>query len=149
MMLWHLPSDCGVCTVGDDPRVVLGDHAAVVFLLVDVVDHVSLHRLNTGKTFQSIWHQMSSLLTQFYLIRSALFIFRTDNINLVVLLARGPLVDIYDVIRVGNEKSKNIMTKTFINDQNIFLLHWIGRVPVKVRQNVVSKDQWSSKIKNV
>ena len=84
---------------------------------------------------------MSSLLTQFYLIRSALFIFRTDNINLVVLLAGGPLVDIYDVIRVGNEESKNIMTKSFVNDPNTFLLHWIGRVPVKVRQNVVSKDQ--------
>ena len=84
---------------------------------------------------------MSSLLTQFYLIRSALFIFRTDNINLVVLLARGSLVDVYDMIRVGNEKSKNIMIKSFINDPNTFLLHWIGCVPVKVRQNVVPKDQ--------
>lgn len=120
----------------------LGDHAAVVLLLVDVVDHVSLHRLNREETFQSIWHQMSpGLLTQFYLIRSALFIFRTDNVNLVVLLARGALVDIYDVICVRDEESKNIMIKSFINDPNTFLLHWIGRVPVKVRQNVVPKDQ--------
>ena len=84
---------------------------------------------------------MSSLLTQFYLIRSALFIFWTDNINLVVLLSRGPLVDVYNMIRVGDEKTENIMIKSFINDPNTFLLHWIGRVPVKVRQNVVPKDQ--------
>ena len=41
-----LPSDSGVCAVGDDPGVVLGDHAAVVLVLVDVVDHVSLHSLH-------------------------------------------------------------------------------------------------------
>ena len=41
----NLPSDSGVCAVGDDPGVVLGDHAAVVLVLVDVVDHVSLHSL--------------------------------------------------------------------------------------------------------
>lgn len=69
---------------------------------------------------------MSSLLTQFYLIRSALFIFRTDNINLVVLLARGSLVDVYDMIRVGNEKSKNIMIKSFIMIKTLF--SYIGLV---------------------
>lgn len=69
---------------------------------------------------------MSSLLTQFYLIRSALFIFRTDNIYLVVLLARGSLVDVYDMIRVGNEKSKNIMIKSFIMIKTLF--SYIGLV---------------------
>ena len=69
---------------------------------------------------------MSSLLTQFYLIRSALFIFRTDNINLVVLLSRGSLVDVYDMIRVGNEKSKNIMIKSFIMIKTLF--SYIGLV---------------------
>ena len=69
---------------------------------------------------------MSSLLTQFYLIRSALFIFRTDNINLVVLLARGSLVDVYDMIRVGNEKSKNIMIKSCIMIKTLF--SYIGLV---------------------
>ena len=69
---------------------------------------------------------MSSLLTQFYLIRSALFIFRTDNINLVVLLARGSLVDVYDMIRVGNEKSENIMIKSFIMIKTLF--SYIGLV---------------------
>ena len=69
---------------------------------------------------------MSSLLTQFYLIRSALFIFRTDNINLVVLLSRGSLVDVYNMVRVGDEKSENIMIKSFINDPTLF--SYIGLV---------------------
>ena len=41
-----------------------------------------------------------------------------------------------------------IKNADFANTMNLQNLHWISCIPVKVRENVVSKDQRTSEIKN-
>ena len=63
----------------------LGDHAAVVLLLVDVVDHVSLH----------------PLILRLFVVLGA------DDVDGIVLMNGSGFVDVYYMVGVGDEKSKN------------------------------------------
>ena len=47
-------------------------------------------------------------LYQLYLLRSALLVFWTDDVNLIMLVSYRPLVHVNDVISVGNQESENI-----------------------------------------
>ena len=45
---------------------------------------------------------------QLYLLGSALLVFWTDDVNLIMLVPYRPLVHVNDVISVGNQESENI-----------------------------------------
>ena len=45
---------------------------------------------------------------QLYLLGSALLVFWTDDVNLIMLVSYRPLVHVNDVISVGNQESENI-----------------------------------------
>ena len=47
-------------------------------------------------------------LYQLYLLGSALLVFWTDDVNLIMLVSYRPLVHVNDVISVGNQESENI-----------------------------------------
>ena len=47
-------------------------------------------------------------LYQLYLLGSALLVFWTDDVNLIMLVPYRPLVHVNDVISVGNQESENI-----------------------------------------
>ena len=51
---------------------------------------------------------------------------------------------IFDVM-LQNALIKNV---DFVDIMNLQNLHWISCIPVKVRENVVSKDQRTSEIRN-
>ena len=81
----NTPLSCRLGTEANDPRSVWEDPASVVLLLVDVVDHVPLH----------------PLILRLFVVLGA------DDVDGIVLMNGSGFVDVYYMVGVGDEKSKN------------------------------------------